>query len=140
MTQSKSHSPSSLKGKVRTNNMNVPRIEPRTSLQEETLPWKEFEELLKSKQIYISKPPDSQDRYTFTRNGIQLMHQVRKKKDGNVGAGYFSVAFDDVNTQYFVYKRVKYQLDKAKHINIQNTIENGHFMDLLLETYKRKTQ
>ena len=116
----------------------TPHTQTRTTTKNPTWKWEDFVSFLESKDIYRSKEPDSQSRSSFSLHGIELIHQVKRKNNGCVGAGYFSVAFADSQCKGFYYKGMQYKLDKAKHINIQKAIKNGHFEALLIETYNRK--
>lgn len=101
------------------------------------LDWDRFECDLKHKDVYISKGPDTQNRYSFSYEKVQVLHEVKMTKNNQVGAGYYSVQFGCSNG-IFHFKGIDYKLNKAGHIKIQDALKNNHFFDLILETYNRK--
>ena len=103
------------------------------------LEWDLFKCFLENEGVYISKGPDSQNRYSFSYKEIKVLHQVKMKDNYQVGAGYYSVRFGKSNG-FFTFEGVEYQLDKAGHIKIQDALANKQFFKLLFETYKQKTK
>ena len=79
--------------------------------------WSDFFELCASCSL-VSFGPDSKRQFSFKKNGVEVMHQVRMSTKGTVGkTGWFSFSFKNSGTYN------DHNLSKGGHIRVIETID-----------------